>query len=323
MLVRVRPRPPRAGATAGRMRGGRLAGEDGGLCFPAVASLLPGGRGQRELGLRPQSSGRAPAPSTPGPLGPLEAHLLEASPQRPGPPAHCPPSLCPGGLGPLSSPPPLQKRQRRRRGRRPPRKVRWSSSSGDSSTASSGDSGDSEPEAALGALTGGQALLPTQHVVPDVDLWVPARQSARELWGGGPGSWPGPCGACPRPPEGSDPAQGGHWEACTTASAPAEPAGQARAASGTQSTSLRGIRCPCSTDARPSSSTGPARQVGHVRVGALLLGASEAALRDGDGLGSRSCALGVGADASSLHVAVCTPDPSTRSGELPRQKLAS
>ncbi|XP_024618168.1 snRNA-activating protein complex subunit 4 isoform X1 [Neophocaena asiaeorientalis asiaeorientalis] len=154
----------------------------------------------------------------------------------------------------------VRKRQRRRRGRRPPRKVRWSSSSGDSSTASSGDSGDSEPEAALGALTGGQALLPTQHVVPDVDLWVPARQSARELWGGGPGSWPGPCGACPRPPEGSDPAQGGHWEACTTASAPAEPAGQARAASGTQSTSLRGIRCPCSTDARPSSSTGPARQ---------------------------------------------------------------
>uniref|UniRef100_A0A8C9BBR6 Small nuclear RNA activating complex polypeptide 4 n=1 Tax=Phocoena sinus TaxID=42100 RepID=A0A8C9BBR6_PHOSS len=167
----------------------------------------------------------------------------------------------------------MLKRQRRRRGRRPPRKVRWSSSSGDSSTASSGDSGDSEPEAALGALTGGQALLPTQHVVPDVDLWVPARQSARELWGGGPGSWPGPCGACPRPPEGSDPAQGGRWEACTTASAPAEPAGQARAASGTQSTSLRGIRCPCSTDARPSSSTGPARQVGHGRVGALLLGA--------------------------------------------------
>uniref|UniRef100_A0A8C9B2S9 Small nuclear RNA activating complex polypeptide 4 n=1 Tax=Phocoena sinus TaxID=42100 RepID=A0A8C9B2S9_PHOSS len=129
----------------------------------------------------------------------------------------------------------VRKRQRRRRGRRPPRKVRWSSSSGDSSTASSGDSGDSEPEAALGALTGGQALLPTQHVVPDVDLWVPARQR--------------PCGACPRPPEGSDPAQGGRWEACTTASAPAEPAGQARAASGTQSTSLRGIRCawlPCS-----------------------------------------------------------------------------
>ncbi|XP_033271164.1 snRNA-activating protein complex subunit 4 isoform X1 [Orcinus orca] len=154
----------------------------------------------------------------------------------------------------------VRKQQRRRRGRRPPRKARWSSSSGDSSTASSGDSGDSEPEAALGALTGGQALLPTQHVVPDVDLWVPARQSARELWGGGPGSWPGPCGACPRPPEGSDPAQGGRWEACTTASAPAEPAGQARAASGTQSTSLRGIRCPCSTDACPSSSTGPARQ---------------------------------------------------------------
>ncbi|XP_059957964.1 snRNA-activating protein complex subunit 4 [Mesoplodon densirostris] len=160
----------------------------------------------------------------------------------------------------------VRKQQRRRRGRRPPRRVQWSSSSGDSGTTSgdsstgSGDSEDSEPEAALGALTGGRALLPAQYVVPDVDLWVPARQSARELWGGGAGSWPGPCDACPRPPEGSDTARGGRWEACTMASAPAEPAGQARAPSGTQSTSLRGVRCPCSTDARPLSSMGPARQ---------------------------------------------------------------
>eukprot|EP00070_Physeter_catodon_P046673 XP_028353567.1 snRNA-activating protein complex subunit 4 isoform X2 [Physeter catodon] len=157
----------------------------------------------------------------------------------------------------------VRKRQRRRRGRRPPRRVRWSSSSGDSGTAS-GDistaSGDSEPEAALGALTGGRALLPAQHVVPDVDLWVPVRQSARELWGGGAGRRPGPCDACPRPREGSDPAPGGRWEACGTASAPAEPAGRARAPAGTQSTSLRGVRCPCSTDARPLSSVGPARQ---------------------------------------------------------------
>eukprot|EP00069_Balaena_mysticetus_P000865 bmy_14806T0 len=168
----------------------------------------------------------------------------------------------------------VRKRQRRRRGRRPPRRVRWSSSSGDSGT-TSGDistseaSEDSEPEAAPGALAGGQALLPAQHAVPDVDLWVPARQSARELWGGGAGSWPGPCDACPRPPEGSDAAQGGRWEACATASAPAEPAGQARAPSGTQSTSLRGVRWPCSADARPSSSMGPARQgagAGHFGV---------------------------------------------------------
>ncbi|XP_058928886.2 snRNA-activating protein complex subunit 4 isoform X2 [Kogia breviceps] len=159
----------------------------------------------------------------------------------------------------------VRKRQRRRRGRRPPRRVRWSSSSGDSGTASgdvSTTSEDSEPEAALGALTGGQALLPAQHVVPDVDLWVPVRQSAGELWGGGAGRWPGPCDACPcpRPREGSDAAPGGRWEAGGTASAPAEPAGRAQAPSGTQSASLRGVRCPCSTDARPSRSAGPARQ---------------------------------------------------------------
>ncbi|XP_007459081.1 PREDICTED: snRNA-activating protein complex subunit 4 [Lipotes vexillifer] len=182
------------------------------------------------------------------------------------------------------------KQQRRRRGRRPPRKVQWSSSSGDSSTASSGDSGDSEPEAALGALTGGQALLPAQHVVPDVDLWVPARQSARELWGGGPRSWPGPCGACPRPPDGSNTAQGGRWEACTTASAPAELAGQARAAFGTQSTSRRGVRCPCSTDACPSSSTGPARQGGDVHSGPLETALQ--ALRPTWPLGARRSAPG-------------------------------
>uniref|UniRef100_A0A8C0CLL8 snRNA-activating protein complex subunit 4 n=1 Tax=Balaenoptera musculus TaxID=9771 RepID=A0A8C0CLL8_BALMU len=161
----------------------------------------------------------------------------------------------------------VRKRQRRRRGRRPPRRVRWSSSSGDSGTTSgdistSGDSEDSEPEAAPGALAGGQALLPAQHAVPDVDLWVPVRQSARELWGGGAGSWPGPCDACPRPPKGSNAAQGGRREACATASAPAEPAGQVRTPCRTQSASLRGVRCPCSADARPSSSMGPARQVG-------------------------------------------------------------
>ncbi|XP_068409964.1 snRNA-activating protein complex subunit 4-like isoform X3 [Eschrichtius robustus] len=159
----------------------------------------------------------------------------------------------------------VRKRQRCRRGRRPPRRVRWSSSSGDSGTTSgdistSGDSEDSEPEAAPGALAGGQALLPAQHAVPDVDLWVPARQSARELWGGGAGSWPRPCDACPRPPKGSNAAQGGRREACATASAPAEPAGQARTPCRTQSASLRGVRCPCSADARPLSSMGPAHQ---------------------------------------------------------------
>ncbi|XP_015427843.1 PREDICTED: snRNA-activating protein complex subunit 4 [Myotis davidii] len=91
--------------------------------------------------------------------------------------------------------------RRRWRRRRRLRSVRWSSSSesSGSSDSSDRDSGDSEPEPgeALGPRRGGQSLPPAQHSVPDVDLWVPARQSAHTH---GPGGCPGPSPASPGAP---------------------------------------------------------------------------------------------------------------------------
>nr|XP_012421439.1 PREDICTED: snRNA-activating protein complex subunit 4 [Odobenus rosmarus divergens] len=139
-----------------------------------------------------------------------------------------------------------QSRGRRRR-RRPLGSLRWSSSSGDSS------SEDSEPEEAPEAGAGGQALPSAQHTVPDMDLWVPARQSASELCGGGAGGWPGRRAASPGPPRASSEAQDSR-AACPTASAPAEEAGQTHTPSGTHSTSTRGIGHPGSADTHLSSS---------------------------------------------------------------------
>nr|XP_031306693.1 snRNA-activating protein complex subunit 4 isoform X3 [Camelus dromedarius] len=158
----------------------------------------------------------------------------------------------------------VRQKQRRggRRRRRPLRRVQWSSSSEDSSrgpgssssgSGSSSSSEDSEPEPEE-ALEDGPVLPPTPHAVPDLDLWVPARQSAKELWGGGAGGRPGRCAASPSPPGGSSTAQGGGRRACTTASAPTEEAGRPQAAAGTQSPGQRGVGCPRSSDAHPSSS---------------------------------------------------------------------
>ncbi|XP_074218633.1 snRNA-activating protein complex subunit 4 isoform X2 [Camelus bactrianus] len=159
----------------------------------------------------------------------------------------------------------MVRKQRRggRRRRRPLRRVQWSSSSEDSShgpgssssgsSSSSSSSEDSEPEPEE-ALEDGPVLPPTPHAVPDLDLWVPARQSAKELWGGGAGGRPGRCAASPSPPGGSSTAQGGGRRACTTASAPTEEAGRPQAAAGTQSPGQRGVGCPRSSDAHPSSS---------------------------------------------------------------------
>ncbi|XP_054583522.1 snRNA-activating protein complex subunit 4 [Eptesicus fuscus] len=101
-------------------------------------------------------------------------------------------------------------RGRRRRRRRRLRSVRWSSSSeasgsGDSSSGDSGDS-ESESEPARGPQEGGQSRPPAQHTVPDVDLWVPARQSAPAL---GPGGYPGCSAASPSRPQASGAAHGG------------------------------------------------------------------------------------------------------------------
>lgn len=155
-----------------------------------------------------------------------------------------------------------QQRQGRRR-RPPPRSVRWSSSSGDSS-ASSGDdstssgdssssSGDSElepePEEALETQACGQVLPSAQHLVPDMDLWVPARQSASELWRGAAGGQPGRSATSLSPPKGSEAAPGGSRAAGGS---------EASAPSRTHSPGLRGVGYPRSADTQPSPSEGPA-----------------------------------------------------------------
>uniref|UniRef100_A0A8C7B8Q0 snRNA-activating protein complex subunit 4 n=1 Tax=Neovison vison TaxID=452646 RepID=A0A8C7B8Q0_NEOVI len=165
-----------------------------------------------------------------------------------------------------------KKQSRGRRRRRPLRSVRWSSSSGDSSSGDSGgegggsggssssssrDSEDSEPEEAPEARAGDQELPSAQHTVPDMDLWVPARQSTSEPCGGGAQGWPGRRVASPHPPRGSSEAQ-----ESSRASRPTEEVGQADTPSGTHSTSTRGIGCPDSADTHVSNSEEPADKSG-------------------------------------------------------------
>uniref|UniRef100_A0A452R0Z5 snRNA-activating protein complex subunit 4 n=1 Tax=Ursus americanus TaxID=9643 RepID=A0A452R0Z5_URSAM len=166
----------------------------------------------------------------------------------------------------------VRKQSRGRRRRRPLRSVRWSSSSGDSSSGDSGgegggssssssDSEDSEPEEAPEARAGGQTLPSAPHAVPDMDLWVPARQSTGEPCGGGAQGWPGRRAASPSPPRGSSEAQDGGRAAHPTASAPTEEVGQADTSSRIHSTSTRGVGHPDSADTRLSSSEEPADKV--------------------------------------------------------------
>ncbi|XP_047686578.1 snRNA-activating protein complex subunit 4 isoform X2 [Prionailurus viverrinus] len=162
-----------------------------------------------------------------------------------------------------------QSRGRRRR-RRPLRSVRWSSSSEDgsdgdssssSSSSSSRDSEGSEPEEAPEARAGGQVLPSAQHAVPDMDLWVPARQSAGGPCAGGAWGRPGRPAASPSPPRGACGAEAGPaaWPA---ASAPAQEAGRAHAPSGTRSSNVSAVGCPGSADAPPSGSEAPADESG-------------------------------------------------------------
>uniref|UniRef100_A0A4W2FAD2 snRNA-activating protein complex subunit 4 n=1 Tax=Bos indicus x Bos taurus TaxID=30522 RepID=A0A4W2FAD2_BOBOX len=127
----------------------------------------------------------------------------------------------------------VRQRQRARR------RARWSPSSGSSSNSSWEDS---EPEEAPKdvpeeAPAGGPEPLPAQYAVPDMDLWVPARQSTEELRGA-------VAGGCPRPPEGPDTAQ---------ATAPA-PTGQL--ASRSRSADPRTVGCLCPATAHRWSSEG-------------------------------------------------------------------
>ncbi|CAD7667801.1 unnamed protein product [Nyctereutes procyonoides] len=159
-----------------------------------------------------------------------------------------------------------KKQNRGRRRRRPLRRVRWSSSSGDTSSedisgeGGSGNSEDSEPEEAPETEAGGQAPPSTQHTVPDMDLWVPARQSASEPCGAGGRGWPGHHASPSSPPQGSSKAQDGSGAIHPTASAPTEEVGRVHTPSRTHSTSAGGIGHPDLVDTHPLSSEEPANK---------------------------------------------------------------
>ncbi|XP_040860337.1 snRNA-activating protein complex subunit 4 [Ochotona curzoniae] len=135
---------------------------------------------------------------------------------------------------------PHLRRQQRRRPQR--RSTRWSSSSSDSDPGSqgSGDSSssseDTEPEPEE-SWRRGQAPPSPQHVVPDMDLWVPARQSPSQPRGAGVRTWT------------QQPVAGGatadRREAPAVASAPAAPR-QAQTPSGSELS-------PRTGDPRPAS----------------------------------------------------------------------
>ncbi|XP_064146741.1 snRNA-activating protein complex subunit 4 [Loxodonta africana] len=119
-----------------------------------------------------------------------------------------------------------KKQRRQRRRRRPQRCVQWSSSSssGDSEgsrdASSSSDDSETELEDASGASGGSEASPSAQYVVPSVDLWVPARQSATEPCKEGAQGWlrrPPPPAS---PPKEVEATHGGTEEASATASAP-------------------------------------------------------------------------------------------------------
>ncbi|XP_012637507.2 snRNA-activating protein complex subunit 4 [Microcebus murinus] len=142
-----------------------------------------------------------------------------------------------------------------RRRRRPRRSVRWSSSSsssggdtsssggGSTSTSSSSGSGSEESEAELQqAQEGGRELPSPQYVVPDMDLWVPARHSTGPAWRAGPGGRPGRPAASLGPPKGPGATQGSREEASAPTSAPHEQLGPSQAPSGVHSTALRGVQ---------------------------------------------------------------------------------
>ncbi|XP_045419076.1 snRNA-activating protein complex subunit 4 isoform X1 [Lemur catta] len=157
----------------------------------------------------------------------------------------------------------LQRRRRRLR-----RGVRWSSSSSSSSgdtsssggsssgggSSSSSSSSSEESEVELEQVQeGGKVLLSPQYVVPDMDLWVPARQSASQAQRGGAGGRPGCPAASLGPPRGSSAAQGGREEAATTP-APREELSPAQGPPGTHSTAPPRVQDSRSADRLLASS---------------------------------------------------------------------
>uniref|UniRef100_A0A2I3HK48 snRNA-activating protein complex subunit 4 n=1 Tax=Nomascus leucogenys TaxID=61853 RepID=A0A2I3HK48_NOMLE len=150
----------------------------------------------------------------------------------------------------------------RRRRRRARHSIRWSSSSssssssgssggGSSSSSSSSEEEEPEPEQAQ-AGEGDRALLSPQYVVPDVDLWVPARQSTSQPWRGGAGARLGGPAASLSPPKGSSASQGGSKEASITAAAPGEETSPAQAPARAHGPVPRAAQASHSADTRPA-----------------------------------------------------------------------
>ncbi|XP_070934722.1 snRNA-activating protein complex subunit 4 isoform X4 [Macaca nemestrina] len=153
----------------------------------------------------------------------------------------------------------------RRRRRRARHSIRWSSSSSSSSSGSGGSGRGSsssseeeepEPEQAQ-AGEGDRALLSPQYVVPDMDLWVPARQSTSQPWRGGAGAWLGGHAASLSPPKGSSASQGGSKEASATAVAPGEETSAVQAPATAHSPVPRAAQASHSADTHP---VGPEKQ---------------------------------------------------------------
>ncbi|XP_010350478.3 snRNA-activating protein complex subunit 4 isoform X1 [Saimiri boliviensis] len=146
----------------------------------------------------------------------------------------------------------------RRRRRRARHRVRWSSSSSSSSSGgssrvgSSSSSDEEEPEQAQ-AGEGGLAPLSPQYVVPDMDLWVPARQSTR-----GAGDWLGCPTASPSPLKGSS----GSKEASTTPTAPGEERSPAQAPARAHSPVPRTAQASHLADTQPAGAEKQAPECG-------------------------------------------------------------
>ncbi|XP_053413794.1 snRNA-activating protein complex subunit 4 isoform X2 [Nycticebus coucang] len=155
-----------------------------------------------------------------------------------------------------------KKQSLQRRRRIPRRRPQWSSSSSSSSGETSGGSSrdtssseESEAELEQSQECGSVPLSP-QYVVPDMDLWVPTRQSTSQAWRGRMGGFPGYPAASSDHPQGSSATQAGGKEA------PGEEVSQAQAPSRTNSTALRGVQCSHSADTHPASSEGLALKDG-------------------------------------------------------------
>uniref|UniRef100_A0A2K5H7P0 Small nuclear RNA activating complex polypeptide 4 n=1 Tax=Colobus angolensis palliatus TaxID=336983 RepID=A0A2K5H7P0_COLAP len=162
----------------------------------------------------------------------------------------------------------------RRRRRRARHSIRWSSSSSSSSSGSGGSGRGSsssseeeepEPEQAQ-AEEGDRALLSPQYVVPDMDLWVPARQSTSQPWRGGAGAWLGGPTASLSPPKGSSASQGGSKEASAIAAAPGEETSAAQAPARAHSPVPRAAQASHSADSHPVGAEKQALEGGRLTV---------------------------------------------------------